>query len=49
MKTACNSNAFTINESAKSILYQLRIRKQNTTNTTLFQANFSKKIQHLVT
>ena len=37
------NNTFTIKEAKKSIVYQLRICKQNTTNVTPFQAHFGRK------
>ena len=36
-------NTFTIKEAIKSIVYQLRICKQKTTNVTPFQAYFGRK------
>ena len=42
MKLANRSKTFTIN-AIKSIVYQLRIHKQKTTNVTPFQAHFARK------
>ena len=43
MKLDSRNNTFTIKEAIKSIVYQLRICKQKTTNVTLFQAHFGRK------
>ena len=43
MKLDSRSNTFTIKETINSIVYQLRICKQKTTNITLFQAHFGRK------
>ena len=43
MKLDNRNNTFTINEEIKSIVYQLRICKQKTTNVTHFQADFGRK------
>ena len=43
MKIDSRNNTFTIKEVIKSIVYQLPICKQKTTNVTPFQAHFGKK------
>ena len=43
MKLDSRNNTFTIKEAIKSIVYQLRICKQKTTNVTSFQAHFGRK------
>ena len=43
MKLDSRNKTFTIKEAIKSIVYQLRICKQKTTNVTLFQAHFGRK------
>ena len=43
MKLDSRNNTFTIKEAIKSIVYQLRISKQKTTNLTTFQAHFRRK------
>ena len=43
MKLDHRKNTFTIKEAIKSIVYQLRICKQKTTNVTHFQAHFGRK------
>ena len=43
MKLDSRNTAFTIKEAIKSIVYQLRICKQKTTNVTPFQAHFGRK------
>ena len=43
MKLDSRNNTFTIKEAIKSIVYQLRICKQKTTNVTTFQAHFGRK------
>ena len=43
MKLDSRNNIFTITEAIKSIVYQLRICKQKTTNVTPFQAHFGRK------
>ena len=43
MKLVNKNNSFTIRESIKSIVYQLRICKQKTTIITPFQAHFGRK------
>ena len=43
MKLDTRNNTFTIKEAIKSIVYQLRICKQKTTNVTPFQAHFGRK------
>ena len=43
MKLDSRNNPFTIKEAIKSIVYQLRICKQKTTNVTSFQAHFGRK------
>ena len=43
MKLDSRNNTFTIKEAIKSIVYQLRICKQKTTNVTPFQAHFGRK------
>ena len=43
MKLDNTNNTFTIKEAIKSILYQLRICKQKTTNVKPFQAHFGRK------
>ena len=43
MKLDNRNNTFTIKEAIKSIVYQLRICKQKTTNVTPFQAHFGRK------
>ena len=43
MKLDSRNNTFTIKEAKKSIVYQLRICKQKTTNVTPFQAHFGRK------
>ena len=40
MKIDNRNNTLTIKEAIKSIVYQLRICKQKTTNVTPFQAQF---------
>ena len=50
MKLDNRNNTFTIKEAIKSIVYQLRICKQKTTNVTLFQAHFEEQqTRHLAT
>ena len=44
MKLDTINNTFTIKEAMKSIVYQLRICKQKTTNVTSFQAYFERKL-----
>ena len=43
MKLDNRNKSFTIKEAMKSIVYQLRICKQKTTNVTPFQADFGRK------
>ena len=43
MKIDNRNNTFTIKEAIKSIVYQLRICKQKTTNVTPFHAHFGRK------
>ena len=43
MELANRNNTFTIKEAIKSIVYQLRICKQKTTNLTPFKAHFGRK------
>ena len=43
MKLDNRNQSFTIKEAKKSIVYQLRICKQKTTNVTPFQAHFGRK------
>ena len=43
MKLANKKSTFAIKESIKSILYQLRLCKQNTKNVTTFQTHFGRK------
>ena len=43
MKLDSRNNTFTIKEAIKSIVYQLCICKQKTTNVTPFQAHFGRK------
>ena len=43
MKLDTRNNTFTIKEASRSIVYQLRICKQKTTNVTPFQAHFGRK------
>ena len=43
MKLDSGNNTFTIKEAINSILYQLRICQQKTTNVTSFQAHFGRK------
>ena len=43
MKLDSTNTTFTIKEAIKSIVYQLRICKQKTTNVTPFQAHFGRK------
>ena len=43
MKLDSTNNTFTIKGAIKSIVYQLRICKQKTTNVTPFQAHFARK------
>ena len=43
MKLDKRNNTFTIKEAIESIVCQLRMFKQNTTNVTPFQAHFGKK------
>ena len=43
MKLDSRNTTFTIKEAIKSIVYQLRICKQKTTNVTPFQAHFGRK------
>ena len=43
MKLDSKSTTFTIKEAIKSIVYQLRVCKQKTTNVTPFQAHFGRK------
>ena len=43
MKLDSRKNTFTIKEVIKSIVYQLRLCKQKTTNVTPFQAHFGRK------
>ena len=43
MKLDSRNNKFTIKKTIKSIVYQLRICKQKTTNVTPFQAHFGRK------
>ena len=43
MKLDNRNKTFTIKEAIKSIVYQLRICKQKTTNVTPFQAHFGRK------
>ena len=43
MKLDSRNNTFTIKEAIKSIVYQLRICKQKTTNVTAFQAHYGRK------
>ena len=43
MKLDTRNNTFTIKEAIRSIVYQLRICKQKTTNVTPFQAHFGRK------
>ena len=43
MKLDNRNNTFTIKEAVKSIVYQLLICKQKTTNVTPFQAHFGRK------
>ena len=43
MKLDNRNNTLTIKEAMKSIVYQLRICKQKTTNATPFQAHFARK------
>ena len=43
MKLDSRNNTFTIKEAIKSIVYQLRICKQKTTDVTPFQAHFGRK------
>ena len=43
MKLDSRNNTFTIKEAIKSIVYQLRICTQKTTNVTIFQAHFGRK------
>ena len=43
MKLDNRNKTFTIKEEIKSIIYQLRICKQKTTNVTPFQAHFGRK------
>ena len=43
MKLDNRNSTFTIKEAIKSIVYQLRIFKQKTTNVTPFQAYFGRK------
>ena len=43
MKLDNRNKSFTIKEAIKSIVYQLRICKQNTTNVTPFQEHFGRK------
>ena len=43
MKLDSRKTTFTIKEAIKSIVYQLRICKQKTTNVTPFQAHFGRK------
>ena len=43
MKLDSRNNTCTIKEAIKSIVYQLRICKQNTTNVTSFKAHFGRK------
>ena len=43
MKLDTRNNTFTNKEAIKSIVYQLRICKQKTTNVTPFQAHFGRK------
>ena len=43
MKLDNRNQSFTIKEAIKSIVYQLRICKQKTTNVTPFQAHFGRK------
>ena len=43
MKLDSRNNTFTFKEAINSIVYQLRICKQKTTNKTTFQAHFGRK------
>ena len=43
MKLDSRNNTFTIKEAIKSIVYQLSICKQKTTNVSSFQAHFGRK------
>ena len=43
MKLDNRNNTFTIKDAIKSIVYQLRICKQKTTNVTPFKAHFGRK------
>ena len=43
MKSGSRNNTFAITEAIKSIVYQLRICKQKTTNVTPFLAHFGRK------
>ena len=43
MELDSRNNTFTIKEAIKSIIYQLRICKQKTTNAKSFQAHFGRK------
>ena len=43
MKIGSKNNTFTVEESMKSIVYQLRIYKQKTANVKPFQAHFGRK------
>ena len=43
MKFANRNNTFTIKEAKKSIVYQIRICKKETTNLKIFQAHFGRK------
>ena len=43
MKLDSRNNTIIIKEAIKSIVYQLRICKQKTTNVTLFQEYFGRK------
>ena len=43
MKLDSRNNTSTIKETKKSIVYQLRICKQKTSNVTPFQAHFGRK------
>ena len=43
MKLDNRNNTFTLKKAIKSIVYQLRICKQKTTNVTPFQAHFGRK------
>ena len=44
MKLDNRTNTFTIKEAIMSVVYQLRICKQKTTNVTPFQAHFGRKL-----